>query len=529
MKNLIRLVKINLLTFFDINKVIKAKTKKEALREAPKVGLILFAFIYFGYMIYTMAKFVMKGFVMLNISNMLLPLFMAILSVYLIFTTIFRVNKTVFNAKDYDILCSLPIKKTTIISSKLIVLYFSNLVYTLIFMIPSYIAYIKAVDTNIIFHIFYFVSLVFIPIVPTVIGSLIGTALTGVSSKFKHKNLASIILSVVLMIGIMTLSSQADKLSVEVIANIGNSIMEKFNSYYPLTKVYLGLVEGKWLSFALFILISIVIYQIFKYFVVMFFDKLNSNLKAVTVINKYNSSMIKINGGFNSLYKKELKKYFSSPIYVLNTGIGSIMLILVVVGYSIFGGAKIETLLEMPGLSSAIALYGPIVFGAFCGLSCTTHSSISLEGKNFWILKTLPISIKEVFLSKILVNLTIILPTIFICAIFLTFKLHLSIVTFLLLLFTPFMYSLVVSMFGLILNLMFPDFNWTNEVKVIKQSIPSFVSVMVGLIVAIIPITIKDHYNPTVYSFVIGLIVLVINVGLYFILKTYGEKRFKAI
>ena len=73
---------------------------------------------------------------------------------------------------------------------------------------------------------------------------------------------------------------------------------------------------------------------------------------------------------------------------------------------------------------------------------------------------------------------------------------------------------------ALILNLMFPDFNWTNEVKVIKQSIPSFVSVMVGLIVAIVPITIKDHYDPTIYSFVIGLIVLVINVGLYFLLKT---------
>lgn len=529
MKNLIRLVKINLLTFFDINKIIKAKNKKEAIKQIPKVGLILFVFAYFGYMIYMMAKFIMSGFVILDISNMLLPLFMAILSVYLLFTTIFRVNRTVFNAKDYSILLSLPIKKTTIISSKLMVLYFSNFVYTLIFMIPSYIAYIKVVNTDIIFHIFFFISLVFIPVVPTVIGSLIGTALTGISSKFKRKNLASVILSIVLMVGITALSSQADKLSVEAVANIGNSIMEKFNSYYPLTKIYLGIVNGKILSLILFVLISLALYQLFKYFVVMFFDKINSNLNSVTVVNKYKSSMIRVNGGFVSLYKKELKRYFASPMYVLNTGIGSIMLILMVAGYLIFGGAKIEALLEMPGLSSAITLYGPIVFGAFCGLSCTTHSSISLEGKNFWILKTIPMSVKEIFLSKILVNLTVILPAIFICSIFLVFKLHLSFITFLLLLFVPFMYALFVSIFGLILNLIFPDFNWTNEIKVIKQSIPSFVSVMVGLIVAIIPITIKDNYNPTMYSFVIGLIVMIINIGLYFVLKIYGKKRFVII
>ncbi len=529
MKNLIRLVKINLLTFFDFNKILKAKNKKEAIRAIPKAGLILFAFGYFGYMIYSMAKFILQGLLMMNIANLLLPLFMAILSIYLLFTTIFRVNKTIFNAKDYNILLSLPIRKTTIISSKLIVLYTSNLIYSLVFMIPSYIAYINYVDVNIIFHVFYFISLLFIPIVPTVIGSLIGTALTGVSSRFKHKNIVSMIFSFILIFGVMILSYQTNNINFEVVANISNKVMGYFNSYYPLTKIYFGVIENKILSLIIFISISILLFEGYKYLIVNFFDKINSNLKSVTIINKYNDSKVNISSGFISLYKKEIKKYFSNPMYVLNTGIGSMLLIIMVIAYAVMGGEKVEVLLEMKGLSDAVALYGPVVFGAFCALSCTTYPSISLEGKNLWILKSLPINIKEIFMSKIFVNLTILFPMIIISSIVLTITLHLKLITFLLLLFTPLMYSIFIAALGLLINLIFPDFNWNNEIKVIKQSVASFITVFLGMIIAIVPVTISSNYNPTLFSFIVGLIMMLLNVILYFILFTYGKSKFEKL
>ena len=53
------------------------------------------------------------------------------------------------------------------------------------------------------------------------------------------------------------------------------------------------------------------------------------------------------------------------------------------------------------------------IFITFCiATSCTTMASISMEGKNIWIVKSIPVSVITVFASKILVNLTILSPVI---------------------------------------------------------------------------------------------------------------------
>lgn len=51
------------------------------------------------------------GFIMLNIPYMFLTLFMLFSSMFILATNIFKVNGTIFNFKDYDLLMSLPVKK----------------------------------------------------------------------------------------------------------------------------------------------------------------------------------------------------------------------------------------------------------------------------------------------------------------------------------------------------------------------------------------------------------------------------------
>ena len=205
------------------------------------------------------------------------------------------------------------------------------------------------------------------------------------------------------------------------------------------------------------------------------------------------------------------------------------MLLLVLGAFAIFGGDTIDKVLEMPELSNYLVFYGPLVFGVFCVLSCTTNSSISLEGKNLWILKSLPINIKDIFISKVMVNLTILLPTLLVSSIILTYIAKLSIIQFIALLFTPVMYAFFISGFGLLINLFFPDFNWTNEVKVIKQSIAVLASLAVGMLVAMGPLFIKTDMNKTLYSFLIGVIVFILTLILYYILFNKGKRIFKSL
>lgn len=529
MKNLIRLTKINALTIFDFYKIKNARDKKELKKELPKFLLIIFAFIYLGYFVYRFAKMTLTGLIMMNLTNVLLPAFMAITSAYILFMTIFKVNKTIFDSKDYSILLSLPIKKNTIISSKIILLYLINIIYSLLFLMPAYIAYISLLKASFMFHLTFWLSFFFIPIVPTVIGALIGTILTGFSSKFKYKNFASIILSLLFMTGIMYLSYASNSLTSEDIASISTNILSFFNKIYPLAILYNNLLLGKVLSLILFLAINILFYEGFKYFVVLLFDKINSNLKSVSIVNKYNEKKNKIHTGLYSLFKKEIKRYFSSSIYVLNTGVGAILLTIATIALVIMGPSKLGSMLEIEDLSKMIGSILPIMLSVFCALTCTTYPSISLEGKNLWILKSLPIKTSNIFIAKILVNLVISVPMVIINGIILTLYLHLSLTTFLLVLFIPVMYAIFIAGFGLFVNVLMPDFEWTSEVKVIKQSYASLITIFIGLIMAIVPMTIDVSMNSNLYSLLIGILILIINVILYCLLFTKGKKKFEVL
>ncbi len=530
MKKFLRLTKINLYTFFDIHKIINARGFKEVKKVLPMLLLYIFSF---GFLIFTFYKgieFVIDGLIQLNMPYIILVMIMVMVSVTSALTTIFKVNKTLFNAKDYSFLLSLPIKKRTIISSKIFNLYIINFVFAAMLLIPTYIAYILKVDVNIWFHFLYLTTFFLIPVVPTIIGCLIGTIFMAIVSKLKYKTSIDILISILFIFVIYYLSYKIQSMSSLDLANISTSLVDKFNNLYPLTKVYLNIIRDNSLfDLMLFIVISLGLYQAFKYTVVYFFDNINSKLSEVTIVNKYKDKNVKVRNKLFSLYQKELKRYFSSSLYVMNTAVGCILLIIILGAFIIFGGETIDRVLEIPQLSDYLVLYGPLVFGTFCALSCTTNSAISLEGKNLWILKSLPIDVKDIFISKILVNLTILLPTILIGSILLTIITPISLVGYLILLFTPTMYAFFVSGFGLLINLYFPDFNWINEVKVIKQSIAVLVSLAVGMLIALGPLFIKVAINKTLYAFLIGVMVLILTIGLYYILFNQGKKIFKRL
>ena len=162
-----------------------------------------------------------------------------------------------------------------------------------------------------------------------------------------------------------------------------------------------------------------------------------------------------------------------------------------------------------------------------CAISSTTNSSISLEGKSFWILKMLPISVQKIFLSKILVNLTILVPTIIIGGTFFGIYLHLSLIEFIFIYLMPLSYALFASIGGLVFNILFPRFDYENEVRVIKQSLSVFLTIVIGLTLVIIPVAINTlDIN---YIMIITNFIFFIDIILMVVLYYYGERKIRSL
>lgn len=523
MSNLLLLTKINLIG------LIKSYT---STKKKSSLAIILFIalFVYLGYSIYIMADLMMAGYASLNIQYILLAQFMVITSSFILLTNIYKAGGTLFKFKDYDLLMSLPIKKSTVILSKVIILYILSLGYTMLFMIPAFIAYVMNVDVTATFYLLFIVTLAIIPMVPIVIASIIGSFISGISSSFKHKNIVNYILTIGLFLSLMYFSTKMTTMNSIDMANIGKSMVEIFNKIYPLTKLYVDIISDfNILSLLYYVLIPLLLFYVFIKTLIIFYSKINDSLSSYKKNENYKLSKLEKGSPLMALYKKELKRYVSSVNYVMNTAIGSIMLTICIIGFVIFGGDKVNALLGMPGFSDVLLKTGPLVIGAFCLLNCTTSSSISLEGKNLWIIKSIPVNVKEIFYSKIMVNLTVLIPAVLINSAVFSIYLKTNFVMTLFMFVTPIIYSLFVSILGIVINVMFPNFTWENEIKVIKQSLASFLAIMIGMAIAIVPLSISYSFSGELYVLLITSIMILITLALYIYMNKYSVKAFNKL
>ena len=216
-------------------------------------------------------------------------------------------------------------------------------------------------------------------------------------------------------------------------------------------------------------------------------------------------------------------------MYVTNTIMGSVMLIIMSFGLLIFGVDKIGQIIEIPTLSKIVSSVMPFVISLFVSLSVTTQASISLEGKNLWIIKSIPVKPIDIFKSKIMVNLTVTVIPILISStiISLVIKPPLNAVIFMYRL--PILYAILTSILGLIINLHFPRFDFKNEIYVIKQSIASMISIFVNLILAIIPLAIYFNVKSNMYVQIVSLSVFILIIISYIYIDKLGTKKFNEL
>jgi len=110
-------------------------------------------------------------------------------------------------------------------------------------------------------------------------------------------------------------------------------------------------------------------------------------------------------------------------------------------------------------------------------------------------MKSLPVSGGEVLLSKLLVNLTVSVPTALIIGIGSALTLSLDAVDMLSVLAMGLSYALCSAALGLMINLKSHSFDWTSEAVVIKQSASAGIAVLGGMVLVAAPIVLTVLYT----------------------------------
>jgi ABC-2 type transport system permease protein len=349
-------------------------------------------------------------------------------------------------------------------------------------MIPTFVVYALNTHVTLGFYLFAFFIFLLSPIVPTILACIIGYVVAYLTSKSNVKNWFEIFISLIIIAAIYyVIYKGGDILNYVVVHNAELKDILKWG-FYPVYLVLEMLQDDNYLSLIIFIILNISLFIIFIYVLSINFKKIIAKLQENRTKSNFVMKTLRSESISKTLFIKEVKRYFSSPIYVFNTLFGPAIILLAAIASIFYDKSKILSVLKVSGGEEMIYpfLVAAIMFVAF--FTSTTSSSISIEGKNFWIMKTLPLHSKDIFKGKMRLNLVLILPVAYLSLLIFYFTLGLTIAQLITLFILTLLASLVAVQFGLLINLKFPKMDAPNDTAVVKQSASAMISIMVPLV-----------------------------------------------
>ena len=522
MKKLYSLIRATMTS--DMN-IFKIKQKKD--NKKNQFMLPLFLTLCFMFAIWSNANMIFEKLAPLHLQIIVISLVVFATSLITIVEGVYKTGSLLFNCKDDQLLLSLPIKKRTVLFVRIFKFYIFELIFNSLFIIPLIIAYLRwAEGIEWTFFLTSFIMLIMLPIIPVVISCVIGALISSISSRFKYKNMAQIMISMIIILGVFFLSYNMDGIYT-YIAKHATSINDFIMKLYYPAGVYAKLVtEFNLLDLLIFILINIIIAILTIFILSKFYFRINSRLKAVSTSKKIkiDKLVIKERSPMTSLIKKEFNIFFKTPVFIVNAGLGLVMYLIAVIALSIKFDAVISVLSEdfeietiMSNIS--IIIFVLISFGSY--MTSITNSVISLEGKKINILKSLPINTKTILMSKVYASLIITTIPMLIGEIILFIRFRLSIIEMILLLAFAILIPLISHLVGIIINLKYPKLDYENSAEAVKQSTSSFISVMTGMLLFIISVVVISQVIENIKAIPLLLIFLTVYMILDIALYTY--------
>ena len=449
------------------------------------------------------------------------------------FASVFNTFSALYLGKDNDLLFALPIPVDAIIASRLLTVYLMGLLYSGTMMLPSLIytwvqgATFSAVVGGLLL-------LLVISVLDLALSCALGYVIARISLKIRNRGLVSAIGAVVflgayyffyfkLMDFIRTFAENA--------ARYGAQVRSSFRPAWLFGRMG----EGDWLAIAIWVAASAALLALVWWILRRSFWKIAAST-APTKKKAYREKRATPRGASAALLGREFRRLGSSANYMLNCCFGVLLLPLA-------GGAllwKGRTMMELFG-----AMIGPenTAF-ALCAVLCMMATmvdaaapSVSLEGKQLWLVKSMPVSAWSVLRAKLWVQLLLSeLPILFadacavaICARYLTLPAG----TLILLAVLPLLLTLFFGLWDLFWGIRFPNLNWTSEIYPIKQSMPVTMALLGGwaivIVFGVLWFLLGRKLGLTPWLAIAAAFFALASLALYRWLKTRGAARFEAL
>ena len=446
-------------------------------------------------------------------------------------TTIVKAPDALFGTRDLDRLLSLPIPARTVATARVLKIYGMDLLFTLLILAPGGVAYGILARPAPAFYVSYALCALAAPMIPAVVASLLGALVALAGASIKRLRYAGLFLMFIALIGVVVGSSylSSTAASAEMFIDFARGFSELFARVYPLAGLYERAVTGgDALALLLYVGLSLLSIALAGALFGRFFVRINSFLSARTHQKRFVLGAQRQYSPRAALLAREWRHFLSINSYVLNSAFGPILSLVAVVALAIFVPREtIDMFLQLEGLDSLALSVLPFALSWLISIGPTTACSVSLEGKELWIVKTLPIPAREWLLPKLRLNLQLFTPFAILDSLVIAWIFRASGVALAVLLLMPVLMGVFSALIGLIINCKFPRFDWTNAAKLAKNSAGVVAAVFISMALCLggLFLTIKlplpdPMLLPTLFTAILALACI----ALYLLIRARAEK-----
>lgn len=421
--------------------------------------------------------------------------------------TFVKANGVLFAYKDYDFIMSLPIKKSTIIYSRVAALYAAEGIWSFAIMLPVFLAYFTFEAVTIPRLIGALFALILGPNLAASAAILLAFAVAALAAKLHFKSLGMVIggifgllFMVAYLFFIFTLSFNADKLGAA--GNFQDTVFSIASSvglvYLPSLWIADFFRSGSLVSFLLFVLVSVGAPAAIVAIISRFNDRINALVSEDKVQKKFTTKQISTKSvtPFVALIRKEIQTIIGYPAVFVNMLFGCLLMVILAFISLFFNTSSIVANFvpasEVPRyLPLARTIFGMATTWFGTSMFCAANSaaiSYSLEGRSNWLMATMPVSSRQIFGAKIAVNMLYVAFFSILTQIFFLIPGHITIEAALRNVILPLCIVFLVANVGLAIDIRRPNFDWTSVIDITKRSLSVTVSSLVGTLGSMIVI-----------------------------------------
>ena len=511
-KNIL-LLKNLILSTSQINKYKHCKDKKKKSKIIG--GFVGMTILYLMIMAYCIATCV--GYGEYGLIEAAPGMCAMVISILAFIFTFFKTNGYLFNFKEYDMLMSLPFKTRTVAACKFLYMYVNSLPWYLSISLSMMIGYgIYAKPAMYIYPLWIILAL-FLPVIPMLISAFIGFLIAKVSAGFKKKNLIQTVLTMVFVLFCFFIRFFMEDMfrNNKIQATLEGMSATTDNAgkiYLPINWFTNAIIKTEISDILLLCGISILLFAVVFCIVGGSYRSINSKLKSHAAAKNYKMTKQKKTGILHAIVFKEWKRMTGSTLYMTNGAMGMVFALILGGAALVLGPDKIEELIvkAIPAGSSLIQPAIPLAVYFFVGMFSSPACSPSLEGKNYWIVQSLPIHKKTLYQGKMLFNMYLTVPFMEFGIIALCIGTRTPIIDTILYLILGFVLCAFSTAWGCVCGVKHMKLDWENEIEVIKQGTGVMIYLLPNMFVSMILIVVVVFLGMVIeHSLLTALLILI--------------------